>query len=95
MDNKKIRIVTVLILVSVLLFCSVYILLESCHDCEGDGCRICAAIASCVESLRAVGRLTAAVFCVLLVYACLREYIFILTRIPYSSPISLKVKITD
>ncbi len=96
LSKKRTAILSLLLLVSVLLFSSIYVARESTHECHGEDCPVCAVIQLCLTVTRSVG--AAAPFfaaslsffaAVLLFVAAVSEHTVSIT------PVSQKIKLLN
>lgn len=97
MNTKKtFAIVLAVLLVFVMLLSHLFVIMEADHDCAGEECHICAVIAICQNTLKALGD---ALVAAAIVFACFCFTAPILTfyrATKYNeTPISLKVKLLN
>lgn len=98
--SKKHRVLALLLgamIALTLLLGAVFVLVEQHHDCIGEGCAICAAIARDVAYLKAE---SAAVLPHVSVAICLMTLLLafavpLLVRSQKTTPVTLKVKLSD
>ena len=84
------------VLALVLLFSALFIALEAHHDCQGDDCAICACISICQDLLRQLSVAALVLGLALLLNCTVRALAFtVRTAITFSTPITLKVKLSD
>ena len=85
------------VIVTVVFFSLFFVIHEAHHDCTGEGCRICARIEACINTVKSFAKL-AAIALVLLLFSGL----FIISSHPpkrifgkENSPVFLKVKLLN
>lgn len=96
--NRR-RIISIIAAAAFLLaiLCSMaYIAAEADHDCDGDGCAICAQISICRNTLKnLMTAVCAAVFAAAFIYILCRSASVCTYSVQFSSLVSLKVKLSD
>ncbi|MBQ9248772.1 MAG: hypothetical protein IJ179_00220 [Oscillospiraceae bacterium] len=84
------------VLALVLLFSALFIALEAHHDCQGDGCAICACISICQDLLQHLSVVALVLGLALLLNRAVRPLVFaVRAAAAYPTPITLKVKLSD
>ena len=93
---KRAAVITAVVLIIAMLFSVLFIAHETWHECSGEDCRVCMKISVCENALKNItGAVTAAAA---LAAVC---FVFVRTLVPthsfytVSSPVTLKVKLSD
>ncbi|MBR1422416.1 MAG: hypothetical protein IJ571_03080 [Ruminococcus sp.] len=99
MISRKQRIIALvfaLLLGVIILGSSLFVALESDHECIGEGCEICLAVEQCEKVLSAVSLAVGAFFAAAFLSVAAAAVIIIdMTAHRSATPISLKVKLLD
>ncbi|MCR5422021.1 MAG: hypothetical protein K6E74_00075 [Bacilli bacterium] len=94
--QKRIAFVLFVLFVATILFSRVFIILEANHDCKGEDCPICEAIANVYEETKELPLMIIFAPCIIsIVYAIVKVLSVDYEIHFFSSPISLKVKLLN
>lgn len=99
-DNGKLRRITAVILavlmIAVVVFSSFTIAFESEHNCEGEDCRICECIESCIAILNNLGvRLSSAVSAASVMLFLCAEAALVVSVFKKETPVTTKVRLNN
>ena len=95
-SNKKAAIIYSVVLICLVLFANCLIVVGHGHDCIGENCNVCSALDAAERILG--GFVLLAIIYLLIAKALLRlvrHALTVLKKYFHSTPISLKVKLTD
>ncbi len=94
--NRKLSVLLALAVCVVMLFSAVYIAEEAGHNCIGENCPICCQISICSHALKLLGYGVAAIVAaVALAFSAAVFSVCSKTNFRESTPITLKVKLSD
>ncbi|MBQ4247257.1 MAG: hypothetical protein II703_01540 [Ruminococcus sp.] len=93
---KRAAVVTALVLIVAMLFSVLFIAHEAEHECTGENCQVCMKISACENALKNItGAVAAAAALGVVCYVFVRTLLPIHSFCAASSPITLKVKLSD
>ena len=93
---KRAAVVTAVVLLFAMLFSVLFIAHETEHECTGADCQVCVRLASCENSLKNIsGAVTAAAALAAVCFVFIRVLLCEPVLCAASSPVSLKVKLSD
>ena len=96
MTKRKAALILTISFVFVMLIAHVFVIAEADHDCSGEDCPVCAVIAVISDTLRELSMIGPAILtCSAVVFFILKSSFVNNTINKISSPVTLKVKLSD
>jgi len=93
--NRSVAGILAIMMLSVLLFSSIYIAHEAEHDCSGDDCPICACIRQCENVLRGTGKTYAVSTSLLPLFIVFSAFVFTVCLLVLDTPVSKKIRLNN